>query len=136
MPAHLRSPWPHDLLWNGTGLALGSPDPKNPGQMVISKPVDLSSVVPPSFGYDALPPTVEAVYSYEQLIGGMGQRLHTETHPGPSQAPNRYYYAPSVDASCGTPWMLGPSITNMTPATTDATNGVTGFFEIGGSVYA
>ncbi len=135
MPAPLRAPWPFDCIWNGVGLMMGAPSKDNPGQLVLTKPADLTQVVPPNFGYDALPPTVEAVHSYDELIGGMGERLNLTTHAGPAAPPTRYFYATNVDTSVGTPWMLGPAITNFTPATTDATNGVSQFFEIGGNLY-
>ncbi len=123
------------MLWGTTGLMLGADDPKNAGQLVVSKPADLSSVVPPSFGYDALPPSVESVYSYETLIGGYGQRMHTETHPGPSQAPTRYYYGLNVDTSCGVPWLVGPAVTMFSPTGVDAESGVTQFFEVANSLF-
>lgn len=130
--ARRRRPHPYDLVLAGTGLLLGRGrgDSGRPvASLVTTETEDLSRVAPTTFAYGAEFPEART-QPWEDLSGGFGQltqRAFRDT---------RYKYALRADLSVPGLWLKGPDISTFTPATTDATNGVSGFFDLGGATYA
>lgn len=127
-----RSPFPFDLKLNGTGLMLGrgrGSDGKPLPSFVTSESDDLNRVAPTDFGYSAQDPGVERTQPYENPALGFGLPRQLEFRD------RRYKYAVNADLS-GLVIVKGPDIAELTPATRDATNGVSTGFDLGGATYA
>jgi hypothetical protein len=85
---------------------------------------------PPETGYSDENPIVGATQLYSDLSNGFGLRLQQ------TRADRRYRFADQADCSISGQMILGPLITSYTPTTVDSTNGISHFFEVGGSLYA
>lgn len=129
-----RSPYPFGIKVSGQGLLLGrgrGRDGRPTSEFVeTTEAEDQTQAAPSDYGYSAQNPKVERVQSYGDFSGGMGLKVQQ----GPDD--KRYRYTIAADLSVPRVWQKGPSITTVTPTTTDATNGVSGFFEQGGVLYA
>jgi len=131
-----RSPYPYHLIvedkQNGwrQGFMLGVARPGTP-QLVSSKVQDISNITPQDYSYAAWSPLTERIAEYEQLTFGMGESMQQGVD---AKTDRRYLEAEGVDASVW-PWCKGPELTLFTPATHDATVGVTRFFELGTTLY-
>ena len=124
----MRAPWPKSCLLAGTGLMLGHADPKTDALIVYEKPPDQGQVAPSDFGEQAENPIFGSAQPYNSLALGFGLRTQRAFDD------ERYYYTLNADVSGGA-WVKGPSLTTGTPATRDATNGITRAFEMGGNLY-
>jgi len=122
-----RVPWPFHVRISGVGFMIGSPGPNKPA-MVSTKAQDVAQVAPPDFSYSGANPLNDREQPYESLALGMGMSLQDKWQD------MRYHSARAVDCSVH-PWIKGPEITLFTPASRDATVGVTKFFELGSSLY-
>ena len=131
-----RRPYPDDVeFWVGStryGFLLAS-DPRKPAKVqgVHLQPEAMSSGA--EFGYSSQNPDIEATEGYHNLSRGFGLRLQEHSRP-PDM---RYRYTSEVDCSIAgqvilAPWITGP----VTPGTVDSTNGISGFYELGGTLYA
>lgn len=131
--ARRRAPWPYDLKLMGAGLMLGRPrgqDGRPGDQLVITETEDLSKVAPTTFEYGATDPEGNRVQPYDDFSLGFG--LQTQD----AFVDRRYGHTLNADVSVPGLWLKGPGITTFTPATTDATNGVTKGFDLGANTYA
>jgi len=131
--ARRRRPHPFDAVITKTPVMLGrGRDPitgKAVPRLVTTETEDLSRVAPTDYAYSAQSPETWRVQPYGPMPGGMGLTLQQEFLDG------RYGYTINADLSTKY-WLKGPVVTQITPGTTDATNGVSHFFEIGGVLYA
>lgn len=127
-----RRPWPNDMIISGQPVMLGRPNNRASTPVISKKPQDLSGVVPQEYGETARSPLIERPITYADLSLGMGLKVQD------GGGDRRYAYALNADlsVSASAAWCKGPAITTLTPATTDSTNGVSKFFEIGGNLYA
>ncbi len=125
-----RAPFPFHCVVAGEGLLLGLGE----GQQVLvaTKPQDMSSAAPTDYDYSADDPRFGRTQPFDDLSLGYG--LATQQ----AFRDRRYHYALNIDASVsgGGPWLKGPSLTTVTPATVDNANGVSHFFELGATLYA
>lgn len=124
----IRAPWPAHCRLNGVDLPLALLA-KNGTRLVGSVPPDQGAVAPTEFGEQAKNPAFGAPYAIRDLTRGMGQR---RARQGPN---GRYWYTLNARCRSGR-GLLGPDLTTYTPATKDATVGVTRWFEIGGRLFA
>lgn len=124
----VRDPFPFGALIDGNGVMLLEPKDGS-GPMVGTRPQTLDQVAPPEFLDDAQNPLFARPQVYTDLSLGMGRKLQQDPKD------RFYYYAINADLSQSHKWLKGPVITQTTPLTTDATNGVQDFFEIGGNLY-
>jgi hypothetical protein len=116
-------------MLDGTGLLLGTTDPKKPNvQLVSSKTQDLSAVVPPDYSYGGTSPTSDRQEPYESLALGFGMRIQDKWQDF------RYAQAMGVDLSVW-PWCKGPQLSTYVPPVRDSVAGVRSFFELGGKLY-
>jgi hypothetical protein len=113
-------------------MMLGKKDDRQSTPLLAVKPQDLASVAPSEYGYSALSPLFERVAPYDDLSLGYGLKIQETFHD------RRYHYALNADLSVSGPgpWLKGPDVTAFTPATTDATNGISAFFEMSSELYA
>jgi hypothetical protein len=125
-----RVPFPYDARIGTLGVMLGASAKGGQPGLVTTNPTTLDNVAPSDFSYQALPPEYGRIFSVEDLSGGYGCARFDE-----ASGLKRYRYAEGADASTGY-GELGPEITTLTPSTVDSTNGITGFFEIGGKLFA
>lgn len=123
-----RRPYPFDINVGGTGMMLGKTQPGQP-KLVSKKTADLSQVAPTSFEYGALNPLREKTHPYRGLQLGMGLKQQENFND------QRYTSCLLMDPSVW-PIPKGPDITLNTPVTTDSTNGVRKFVELGGVLYS
>ena len=130
-----RQPWPYDLVLSGitgvtgrVGFMLGQPG--NRTSFAQGGASEGSGSIVTVVRPDAAP---EETAAWRNWHRGYGVRVE-ESGGGDI---GHYYYALGVDASIEGQLMLGPLITTVTPTNDlDTTNGITHFFEIGGSLYA
>lgn len=123
-----RAPWPDDAEIGGNGYRLGASDESGTVLVDYDPPDQDPGTSPPEFGESAQNPVFGNMETFRDLSFGFGLK-HQRTHDD-----RRYYHALGVDAST-LPWQLGPAVTTGTPATRDATNGITRAFEVGGVLY-
>jgi hypothetical protein len=126
-----RSPWPYSIRLNGTGLMCGTKT-RQATEYVSAKPQSDAQAAPPDFSYGASDPSLGAVTPYEQFRLGMGLKAQRSQN---AKDDEQYDHAIGIDFSVY-PWVVGPEITIFAPATTDTTNGVTGFMRVGAVLYA
>ena len=124
-----RRPYPWDAIINGTGVLL-APGGDKSEDLKGGQPRVVSQVSPTSYKSSAQNPNVEVTYEYGDLSLGMGLAYQVGEHD------RRYRYADAADCSIANQTILGPRISSITPSSVDSTNGVSGFFEIGGGLYA
>ena len=125
-----RSPHPYTFVVNGTGV-MGGTEERQSTDYVAQKPASSAAVAAPEFSYGADDPSFGATTSYKQMRRGMGLRQQRSQNAGDDE---QYDHAVRLDLSVW-PWVMGPDITDFTPATTDATNGATGFVKVGSTLY-
>ena len=131
-----RAPYPYDIVIvddaaTRTGLMLLHDPRYQQAGLAGEHPDPLQAAQPTEFAYSAQNPGVESTAVYDDLVLGFGQRLQQTSHD------RRYRFASNADCSIGGQIILGPRLTTVTPSpTVDATNGISHFFEIGGSLYA
>jgi hypothetical protein len=123
-----RDPWPAHGRLNGVDIPLAYLT-KDGDQLVADVPPDQANVAPPEFGEDAKDPILGGTYAIRDLTRGMGRRRE---HLRPT---GRYWYTTNARVRSGR-GIVGPEITWATPATRDATVGVTRWFEINDHVFA
>lgn len=131
--AKRRRPFPYDLVLDGQGFMLGrsrGADKRPQAEFVTSEAADLSRVAPTDYDYSAQDPEGERIQPYDDFTLGMGLRIQKAFRD------QRYRYTINADLSVPGIWMQGPEIIQVTPGTTDATNGGTHFFEIASGLYA
>lgn len=98
-------------------------------KLVVDSPPDQGAVAPTKFGEQARNPIFGGTLAIRELTNGFGRmRMHDDPD-------GRYLYGLNFDPSAG-PWLKGPDVTSVTPATRDSTNGINRFFEIGGQIFA
>lgn len=124
----LVAPWPHDGTLAGFGVRLGVRDRRGT-RLVAQAPSDQGAVAPTQFGEQAKNPVFGGVLSLRDLSRGMGQRRLR------GDAEGRYWYMLGARGRTGYA-LKGPSLTTYTPATRDATTGVTRFFEVASKIFA
>jgi hypothetical protein len=124
----VADPFPYDAVISGTGYMLGAED-QDGTELISHRPEDQSAVVPSAYGYDAQNPKLGKIQPYERFPRGYGLKTQIRFVDG------QYYYAINADASVH-PAVKGPNVSTLTPATTDATNGIVKFYELGGTLYA
>ena len=104
---------------------------KDGAKIAAEHPDPIAAAQATEFSYSAQNPMIEATKPYDSLHLGFGQQVQQGLRD------YRYRYASGVDASVEGSIVLGPYIPTVTPSgSLDTTNGITKFFEIGGSMYA
>jgi hypothetical protein len=125
-----RRPFPHDLIFNGLGVMLGRDKEGGTAPLVGRKPADLSRVAPTDFTYSAQSPQEGRIMPIDDFALGYGLSLQREWQD------RRCQKCIAADTSAGILGIKGPDIPTVTPDRVDATAGVSGFFELGGDIYA
>ena len=124
-----RRPFPNDVIINGVGYMLYKG--KDGAKIAAEHPDPIAAAQASEFSYSAQNPMLEATTPYESLHLGFGQGVQQGLND------HRYRHGSGIDASVEGSIVLGPYMNTVTPENElDTTNGITGFFEIGGSLYA
>lgn len=111
--------------------------PKRGAPLVATKVQPYTDQAPSDYSYGSTSPIAERTHAYRDLSLGFGLKVQGDT-----DLDHKYLNALGVDASVGGLIMKGPEMAGglsggiFTPATTDATNGVSSFMELGGNLYA
>lgn len=124
----MSAPWPHDGTIGGFGVRMGVTDQRGT-RLLGEVPADMGNVAPVEFGEQAKNPVFGGVVSIRDLSRGFGQRRQRGDGNG------RYWYGLNLRARPGYA-LAGPALTEYTPATLDATVGVTRFFKINSTWFA
>lgn len=104
--------------------------PKQGAPLVATRPATLDQVAPSSFEYGSQSPLAERIHIWDDLSLGYGLGIQE------AFADHKVRYTICADTSIGGLIQKGPAIGELTPGTTDATNGVVKLFEIAGVVFS
>ena len=93
-------------------------------------PIPLVNSQPAEFKPSSQNPALEQTYEWTDFSLGMGLTIQNGDND------RRYRFARRADCSIQRQVIFGPKINTVTPSAVDSTNGISGFFEIGGALYA
>lgn len=132
-----RLPFPYDIRINGQGFMLWSPPTLDSRYSVQPRgiysaehPTPLTNAQPSDLKPSSQNPAIDSEFTWNDFSLGMGLRQQVGDND------RRYRFADQADCSIQGQVIWGPLISSITPSTVDATNGISGFFEIGGKLYA